>query len=174
MGKLIHKEVNPLWPQKSRTDIHFLQFWVIPRHPKGKAFFFLKKLSNQAKHRPPNIMNSRKRTPRQLQAGLKDTRRRRPGAADGIKVQPQPPSRGPPPPSLSPTTRSRRSGGAFGPRLPVRPLLTCRSAASPSRGRRPAAPPPGCRSPQRAAETVALATGAAELPRLVLRRLRGD
>lgn len=78
-------------------------------------------------------------------------------------------------PALLPPATSRHRGGAFGPRLPARPQLTCCPTAASSRGRRPAAPPPGCQAPAlRAAEPVALATGAAHLPRLALRRLRGD
>lgn len=105
-------------------------------------------------------------------------RGRRPGAAEGDKgpapvSSPGGPRR--PAPLPTATSRHRHRGGAFGPRLPARPQLTCCPTASSSRGRRPAAPPPGCQAPvRRAAEPVALATGAAHLQRLALRRLRGD
>lgn len=94
-----------------------------------------------------NTENSLKRTPSQRRAGLKSRRGRRPGAAEGIKVWPQLPSRGcpapQPPACCDESTPGRRVWVTT-----ARPaLLTCRPAASPSPGRWPAAPPPGCLAP---------------------------
>ncbi|XP_041588300.1 translation initiation factor IF-2-like [Vulpes lagopus] len=94
-----------------------------------------------------NYKNSLERAPSQSQAGLKGRRGRRPGAAEGDKGLtpasfpgvPRAPAPGLPD---EPTPVRARLGRDCRPAL-----LTCRPAASPSPGRRPAAPPPGCSAP---------------------------
>lgn len=135
------------------------------------AFFFFKKLSNQANSPQINIP---KRSPPQRR-GLKGTRGRRPGAGRELKGQ-APVSflgvpRLPAPRLLRRVDAGRR---AFGPRLPSRPLLTCSAAASRARATGPQRLPRAAWRRPRSAAHVALATGAAALPRLALRRLGGD
>lgn len=98
--------------------------------------------------------------PNARRAGLKDTRGRRSGAAEGVTVRSQPPPRVP----RRPAARPPRSGhpAARVAAAAMRPQLTCRPSRRRAEPRRPPArsASPGCPRPQRS-RAVALATGAA-------------